>query len=271
MIELDGLSTSAPGFALRDITLTVPTGQYAVLMGRTGCGKTTILECICGLRRVERGRIRIGGDDVTDWSPAARGIGYVPQDLALFPTLTVGDHLRFAPRVRGWASADIQRRTVELAQLLGIAHLIDRRIDGLSGGEAQRTALGRALAFHPRILLLDEPLAALRAMDRGFAGRQRSRTVAGLPAWLARIHATGLIELAGVLSQPRADGDPFASCRSCLFLYVRCCCHLNLLKLRRATTARDTCRRGPKASRAVTRADGSVPEGTQPSEPEVPP
>ena len=166
MIELDGLSTSAPGFALRDITLTVPTGQYAVLMGRTGCGKTTILECICGLRRVERGRIRIGGDDVTDWSPAARGIGYVPQDLALVPTLTVGDHLRFAPRVRGWASADIQRRTVELAQLLGIAHLIDRRIDGLSGGEAQRTALGRALAFHPRILLLDEPLAALDEATR---------------------------------------------------------------------------------------------------------
>lgn len=161
MIELSNVAMQTGKFALRDISFSVASGQYAMLMGRTGCGKTSLLEAICGLRRVSSGAIRIAGVDVTDWSPADRGIGYVPQDLALFPTLTVSEHLQFALRIRRWSRPAIESRTRELAEVLGIEHLLERRVQRLSGGEAQRTALGRALSFRPQVLLLDEPLSAL--------------------------------------------------------------------------------------------------------------
>jgi ABC-type sugar transport system ATPase subunit len=165
-IELSQVSMSAGEFALRDVSVSVKVGHYAMLMGRTGCGKTSLLEAICGLRKVSRGAIKIAGVDVTHWSPADRGIGYVPQDLALFPTLTVAEHLQFALRIRRWSRSAILARTAELASVLGIEHLLKRRIRGLSGGEAQRTALGRALSFKPHVLLLDEPLSALDEATR---------------------------------------------------------------------------------------------------------
>jgi ABC-type sugar transport system ATPase subunit len=167
MIHLDNLGLRAGAFAVAGLSLTVATGEYAVLMGKTGCGKTTLLEAICGLRSVPAGRIVLLDRDVTHLRPAQRGVGYVPQDLALFPTLTVGDHLAFALIIRRWPTAEVQRRVAELAGLLGIGHLLARYPLGLSGGEAQRVALGRALSFHPRILLLDEPLSALDEDTRG--------------------------------------------------------------------------------------------------------
>ena len=136
-------------------------------MGRTGRGKTTLLEAICGLRKVESGRIVLHGDDVTEWSPADRQIGYVPQDLALFPTLTVRQHLEFAVRLRKLPPAVIRERVDEMSALLGITPLLERHVQGLSGGESQRVALGRALSFHPAVLLLDEPLSALDDATRG--------------------------------------------------------------------------------------------------------
>ncbi len=166
MIELVGIEMKYRDFVLSNVNFAVQAGQYAVLMGRTGCGKTSLLEAMCGLRPVSRGVIRIAGTDVTGWSPADRGIGYVPQDLALFPTLTVEEHLQFALRIRRWTQAEIRSRTDELATVLGIQHLLKRRIHGLSGGEAQRTALGRALSFRPKLLLLDEPLSALDETTR---------------------------------------------------------------------------------------------------------
>ena len=96
MIELKDVAIRAGDFELREVSFRVDSGQYAVLMGRTGRGKTTILEAICGLRKVASGTISVQGTDVTRWPPADREIGYVPQDLALFPTMTVADHLRFA-------------------------------------------------------------------------------------------------------------------------------------------------------------------------------
>ncbi|MCY2983150.1 MAG: ABC transporter ATP-binding protein [Planctomycetota bacterium] len=153
-------------FVLGGINLIVPSGQYAVLMGSTGRGKTTLLESICGLRKVSAGQILIHGQDVTHWNPADRQIGYVPQDLALFPTLTVREHLEFAMRLRKKSSADMATRTCELAEVLGITHLLKRSIAGLSGGESQRVALGRALSFKPPLLLLDEPLSALDEATR---------------------------------------------------------------------------------------------------------
>jgi ABC-type sugar transport system ATPase subunit len=136
-------------------------------MGRTGCGKTSLLECIAGLRSMAGGRIRLHGQDVTDWPPGARGVGYLPQDGALFRTMTVREHLAFALVIRGWTDERIAKRVRELAGWLGIDHLLDRRPVGLSGGEGQRVALGRALSFHPRVLLLDEPLSSLDEETRG--------------------------------------------------------------------------------------------------------
>lgn len=175
MITVEGLSVRAGAFAIEGLSFTVATGEYAVLMGRTGCGKTTLLEAICGLKPVRAGRVRLLGRDVTDLPPADRGVGYVPQDLALFPTMTVRDHLGFALEVRRWDPVAAARRIEQLTELLGLGHLLDRRPPGLSGGEAQRVALGRALAFRPAVLLLDEPLSALDEDTRtGMYGMLRS-------------------------------------------------------------------------------------------------
>jgi ABC-type sugar transport system ATPase subunit len=161
MISLSEIAVHQGAFSLRNIALEIPTGAYGVLMGKTGSGKTTLLETICGLRPVAAGSVRLMGRDVTRLKPAARNIGYLPQDIALFSTLTVGEHLAFALVVRRWSRAAIRARVDELARLLGIEHLLDRKPRGLSGGEGQRVALGRALAMHPDVLLFDEPLSAL--------------------------------------------------------------------------------------------------------------
>lgn len=161
MIELDRLTIHAGQFHLRDVSFTVPQGSYAVLMGRTGSGKTTILEAIIGLRRIASGAIRLNGRDVTEWKPAVRGVGYVPQDGALFRTMTVRDQIALGLVIRKASREAVRRRVAELADRLSIAHILDRKPFGLSGGERQRVALGRALSFRPRILCLDEPLSAL--------------------------------------------------------------------------------------------------------------
>ncbi len=161
MIAVEDLTIHAGNFRLEGINFEIQPGQYVPLMGATGCGKTTIIECICGLRTVDRGRILLGGRDVTRLRPGERGIGYVPQDGALFPTMTVYEHLAFALRLRKLPRSAIDQRVRELAGTLGIAHLLPRKPAGLSGGEAQRVALGRALSPRPAILCLDEPLNAL--------------------------------------------------------------------------------------------------------------
>jgi ABC-type sugar transport system ATPase subunit len=148
-------------FRLAEIDLEIPTGGYAVLMGRTGTGKTTLLEAICGLKPVAHGTIHLDGREVQHLKPGERGIGYVPQDRALFQTMTVRDNLAFALHLRRWDRSAIDQRVDELARLLAITPFLDRRPAGLSGGEAQRVALGRALAARPGILCLDEPLSAL--------------------------------------------------------------------------------------------------------------
>lgn len=166
MIELRDIAVRTSQFAIENISFQIETGQYAVLMGKTGHGKTTILEAVCGLRRVAAGRILIHGTDVTDWPPADREVGYVPQDLALFPTMTVRENIEFAMRLRKYARQRCAQRSQELAGLLGITHLLNRSVRSLSGGESQRVALGRALSARPTVLLLDEPLSALDESTR---------------------------------------------------------------------------------------------------------
>jgi molybdate/tungstate transport system ATP-binding protein len=161
MIRLLDVTVRAGEFVLRNITLEIPQGQYVVLMGKTGCGKTTLLETICGLRQVEQGTIEVDGRDITRLRPGERNIGFVPQDVALFPSMNVRNQLAFALKLRGYARAEIHARVAQLAAELGIDALLDRKPQGLSGGEAQRVALGRAIAAWPKLLSLDEPIHAL--------------------------------------------------------------------------------------------------------------
>lgn len=161
MIHIAGLTLQQGSFRLDNLHFTVPYGAYAVLMGRSGSGKTTVLEVVCGLRPILTGRVELAGRDVTHHKPAERDVGYVPQDRALFPTFKVRDQLAFSLVLRGIESDRIAARVNELATLLEIVPLLDRMPHGLSGGEAQRVALGRALACEPAVLCLDEPLSAL--------------------------------------------------------------------------------------------------------------
>lgn len=161
MIAVEHLTVQVGTFRLNDVSLEIPTGQYGILMGKTGCGKSTLVEAICGLKQIKSGHIFLMDRDVTGLKPSQRGIGYVPQDGALFPSMNVHDHLAFALQIRRVKRKEIKARVAELASLLDIEPLLDRRIKGLSGGEKQRVALGRALSFRPPILCLDEPLSAL--------------------------------------------------------------------------------------------------------------
>jgi ABC-type sugar transport system ATPase subunit len=167
MISVENLTVQVGEFRLDRASLCVPGGRYGVLMGKTGSGKTTLLESVLGMRRLEGGRIVLCGRDVTALDPAVRGVGYVPQDGALFSRMTVRDHLGFALFIRRSRAREVEERVAELAELLQIGPLLDRRPQGLSGGERQRVALGRALAFRPRVLCLDEPLSALDSQTRG--------------------------------------------------------------------------------------------------------
>ncbi len=161
MVRIENLTVRAGEFEITDVNFEIPEGKYGVLMGKTGCGKTTILEAVCGLKNVTAGKIFVSDRDVTNELPGRRGIGFVPQDGSLFTTKTVRKHLAFSPKVRGWKSDAIAKRVDELAAELGLTDLLDRKPHGLSGGERQRVALGRALAVKPAVLCLDEPLSAL--------------------------------------------------------------------------------------------------------------
>lgn len=161
MIRIENLHVDQGDFHLRNVGFEVPTGGYAVLMGRTGCGKTTVIEALCGLRRISQGSIWLAERNVTRLHAAERGIGYVPQDGALFSTMRVRDQLAFALTIRRRAKKEIRQRVAELANLLGLEGILHRLPRGLSGGEKQRVALGRALSFEPAVLLVDEPLSAL--------------------------------------------------------------------------------------------------------------
>ncbi|MCX7967800.1 MAG: ATP-binding cassette domain-containing protein [Armatimonadetes bacterium] len=166
MLEVENLSIRLGEFDLRDISFKVDDGEYFVLLGPTGTGKTVLVECIAGLHRPRAGRIVLNGRDVTNLPPEERGIAYVPQDYALFPNLTAFENIAFGLRVRRLPDERVRAKVLELAEWLGIAYLLDRLPLTLSGGEKQRVALARALAVEPQILLLDEPLAAVDEQTR---------------------------------------------------------------------------------------------------------
>lgn len=208
MIQLDHVRWHvASRTVLDDVTIAIPANTYAVLMGPTGCGKTSLLEIICGLRPPTSGRVLLDGRDVTRLEPRERGIGYVPQDLALFPRLTVRQQIAFAPKLAGTPAADLRALVQRLADQFGITPLLERQPDALSGGEKQRVALARALAARPRLLLLDEPLSALDESTRAEAAallqavqKEHSLTV------LHVTHSTSEAETLGQFHLRMAEG-----------------------------------------------------------------
>ena len=204
MIRLENLSWTPPGKTrspiLDGLSFEVPSAAYAVLMGRTGSGKTTLLEILCGLRSPGSGTVRIDGREVTDLPPGERGIGYVPQDGALFPTLTVREQIAFGLRMRGVAADEIATRVLGAAEGVGVSALLDRLPTGLSGGERQRVALARALVVKPSVLLLDEPLASVDEETQDglidlLQRTQREHRITVLHVTHSRREAEGLGEL----------------------------------------------------------------------------
>ncbi|MCA1580403.1 MAG: ABC transporter ATP-binding protein [Acidobacteria bacterium] len=147
--------------ALDRVSLSLEPGSTTALVGASGSGKTTLLRCLAGLLAPDAGEILFDGRDVAGVPAERRGVGVVFQSYALFPHLTVADNLAFGLDVRRTSSGDRARRVAQLAEELGLEPLLDRRPGQISGGERQRVALGRALAYRPVLLLLDEPLAAL--------------------------------------------------------------------------------------------------------------
>jgi ABC-type sugar transport system ATPase subunit len=152
--------------ALSDISLAATDGEFLVLLGPSGSGKTTLLRAIAGLETVDAGHIEIGGRRVNDLDPGRRNIGMVFQDYALYPHLTVRDNIGYNMKLRHIQRNEIARRTSEVAVMLGIERLLDRRPAELSGGQRQRVAVARAITRDASVLLMDEPLSNLDAQIR---------------------------------------------------------------------------------------------------------
>ena len=152
--------------AVDDVNLTIGEGEFMVLVGPSGCGKTTLLRSIGGLEKVSGGRILIGDRDVTRLEPAQRDLAMVFQNYALYPHMTVRKNLGYGLRVRKTKRSEITRRVEDVAKMLGLEELLDRRPGQLSGGQQQRVAMGRAIIREPAAFLMDEPLSNLDAKLR---------------------------------------------------------------------------------------------------------
>ncbi|ETX09790.1 sugar ABC transporter ATPase [Marinomonas ushuaiensis DSM 15871] len=151
---------------LKDISLTMPKGEFLVLVGPSGCGKSTLLSCIGGLTDISSGSLAIAGRDVANLPPAKRDIAMVFQSYALFPNLTVSNNIAYGLDVRGVDSKARETSILRVAEMLNIVHLLDRKPSQLSGGQRQRVAMGRALVREPQLFLFDEPLSNLDAKLR---------------------------------------------------------------------------------------------------------
>ena len=178
-IELERVTKVFPGgvAAVDDVSLLIEDGEFIALVGPSGCGKSTLLRAIAGLEEITSGRIAIGGRDVTDLAPRHRDVAMVFQSYALYPHMSVRENLGYGLKVRRTAKAEVKRRVDEVAALLGLSELLERRPAQLSGGQRQRVAMGRAIAREPAAFLMDEPLSNLDAKLR-----------VGMRASLAQLH-----------------------------------------------------------------------------------
>ena len=168
-IRLENISkTFGRHTALEDLDLDIGDGEFFVLLGPTGAGKTTTLRLIAGLEKPTVGRIYVNEHEVNDWGPAERDVALVLQQYSLYPRLTVRENLSFPLKspVRRMAPDEIERRIEYASRTLRIGHLLDRKTDRLSGGEMQRVSIGRAIVREPQVFLMDEPLSNLDAKLR---------------------------------------------------------------------------------------------------------
>ncbi|MCX6243366.1 MAG: ABC transporter ATP-binding protein [Bacteroidetes bacterium] len=180
MLELKNISVRAGDFSLREISFTVSKGDYFILLGESGAGKSMVLETIAGLVSPASGEIVINGKEVTGEKIQKRGIGLVFQDYAIFPHLTVSENISYSLHGRKLSHQEKKKKVLVIADQLNISGLLDRRPSSLSGGELQRVALARTLIQDPHVLLLDEPLASLD-----------SRIKTELRSLLRKIHRQG--------------------------------------------------------------------------------
>jgi len=178
-IVFDDVSKVFPGgvTAVDDVSLTIESGEFMVLVGPSGCGKTTLLRMLAGLETTSGGTITIGERDVTDLAPRERDLAMVFQNYALYPHMNVRDNLAYGLKMRRTPKPEIGRRVNDVAKLLGLEEMLDRRPRALSGGQRQRVAMGRAMVREPAAYLMDEPLSNLDAKLR-----------VSMRAELARLH-----------------------------------------------------------------------------------
>src|ERR687895_1417074 len=162
-IELENVSKVFSGdvVALDDVSLRIEDGEFIALVGPSGCGKSTLLRSLAGLEEVTSGTISIDGQDVTDLAPRQRDVAMVFQSYALYPHMTVRQNLGYGLKVRRIRKAEVAKRVDEVAALLRLEELLDRRPAALSGGQRQRVAMGRAVVREPKAVLMDEPLSNL--------------------------------------------------------------------------------------------------------------
>jgi multiple sugar transport system ATP-binding protein len=168
-IRLRNVSKSFGGHAaLKDFDLEIEDGQFFVLLGPTGAGKTTTLRLIAGLERPDAGAIEIDHENVVEWGAAERDVALVLQQYSLYPRFTVRENLEFPlkARSRRYPKAEIEERVARASRIVRVDHLLDRKTERLSGGEMQRVSIGRAIVRNPRIFLMDEPLSNLDAKLR---------------------------------------------------------------------------------------------------------
>ena len=149
-----------------DLNLDIKDGEFLVLVGPSGCGKSTTLRMLAGLEEVNKGRILIGGNDVTTMQPKDRDIAMVFQNYALYPHMTVADNMGFALKIAGTPKEEIRKRVEKAAEILDLTEYLDRKPKALSGGQRQRVAMGRAIVREPKVFLMDEPLSNLDAKLR---------------------------------------------------------------------------------------------------------
>ncbi len=160
-LRIESLSTAIGNFRLHDISLSCKRGEYHILLGPTGSGKSSLIKCLLGLHPIQKGHIYLNTRDITEDPPERRCMGYLPQNYALFPHLNVDENIRFGLRAKKIPAREADTLMKKLCCILNIETLRDRKVRFLSGGEMQRVALGRALATQPDIILLDEPFSSI--------------------------------------------------------------------------------------------------------------
>ena len=160
-LVINNFSVKRGSFALSPISLTIQMGEIFAILGRTGSGKTVLLEAISGMFPGDTGSILLDGTDIRDIPPSQRKLGLVYQDYGLFPHMKVKENISYGLKMHGYSKKEQDSRAQELMEMLSISHIGDQYPGTLSGGESQRTALARALALAPQVLLLDEPFSAL--------------------------------------------------------------------------------------------------------------